>query len=134
VDEVEKERPGPTYTVDTIAELHRRHPGDDFFLLVGSDTLQDVPIWHEPVELLKQAGLVVMARPGHPVPDAPELRGRLGLPEAVPLRLEVVQAPLIDISSRDLRNRAAAGRSLRYFLPRAVECYILEKHLYRTGS
>jgi nicotinate-nucleotide adenylyltransferase len=133
IDEVEKERPGPTYTVDTIAELHRRHPSDDLFLLVGSDTLKDLPIWHEPVELLKQAGLVVMARAGHPVPDAPELRARLELPELVPLRLEVVHAPLIDISSRDLRNRAAAGRSLRYFLPRAVECYILEKRLYRAA-
>ncbi len=133
VDEIEKDRPGPTYTVDTIAELCRRHPSDEFFLLVGSDTLKDLPLWHEPVQLLKQAGLVVMARPGHGVMSAAELRGRLGLPASVPLRLEVVRAPLIDISSHDLRNRAATGRTLRYFLPRAVECYILEKHLYRTA-
>jgi nicotinate-nucleotide adenylyltransferase len=134
VDEIEKERTGPTYTVDTIAELCRRHPGDDFFLLVGSDTLRDLPLWHEPARLLTQAGLVVMARPGHSVVSAAELHDGLGLPASVPLRLEVVQAPLIDISSHDLRKRAAAGRSLRYLLPRAVECYILEKHLYRTAS
>jgi nicotinate-nucleotide adenylyltransferase len=134
VDEVEKDRPGPTYTVDTIAELCRRHPGDDFFLLVGSDTLKELPTWYEPVGLLRQAGLVVMARPGHAVPTAAELRGRLNLPASVPLRLEEVLAPLIDISSRDLRNRAAAGRSLRYMLPRAVECYILEKRLYQGGG
>jgi nicotinate-nucleotide adenylyltransferase len=130
VDELENERPGPTYTVDTFAELRRRHPGDDFFLLVGSDALEDLPLWHQPVELLRQAGLVVMARPGHAVHGAQELRARLDLPASVPLRMEVVQAPLIDISSHDLRKRAAAGRSLRYFLPRAVECYILEKQLY----
>ena len=49
----------------------------------------------------------------------------------VPVRMEVVQTPQIDISSRDLRRRAAAGRSLHYFLPRAVECYIHDKRLYR---
>jgi nicotinate-nucleotide adenylyltransferase len=134
VDELENERPGTTYTVDTIAELRRRHPGDDFFLLVGSDTLEDVPLWHEPVALLKQAGLAVMARPGHAVPSADQLRRRLDLPESVHLRIEVVQAPLIDISSHDLRNRAEAGRSLRYFLPRAVECYVLEKRLYHRAG
>jgi nicotinate-nucleotide adenylyltransferase len=132
VDEIEKERTGPSFTVDTVAELRRRHPGDDFFLLVGSDTLKDLPLWYEPARLLSQAGLVVMARPGHAVPSAAELRARLALPEAVPLRLEVADAPLIDISSRDLRRRAAAGRSLRYFLPRAVEAYILDKRLYRV--
>jgi nicotinate-nucleotide adenylyltransferase len=134
VDELENERPGPTYTVDTLAELRRRHPGDDFFLLVGSDTLKDLPLWHEPAALLEQAGLVVMARAGHAVPGADEMRRRLGLPESVHLRLEVVQAPLIDISSHDLRHRAAAGRSLRYLLPRAVECYILEKRLYHLAG
>lgn len=134
VDEVEKERDGPSFTVDTVAELRRRHPGDEFHLLVGSDTLKDVPLWHEPIRLLQQAGLVVMARPGHAVLSANELRTRLSMPEAVPLRLEVVEAPLIDISSRDLRRRAAAGRSLRYFLPRAVEAYIHDKQLYRTAG
>jgi nicotinate-nucleotide adenylyltransferase len=131
VEDMEKERAGPSYTVDTLAELRRRHPGGEFFLLVGSDTLRDLPGWHEPVRLLELVGLVVMQRPGHPVPSAAEFRARLGLPESVPLRLAVVEAPQIDISSRDLRGRAAAGRSLRYFLPRAVEVYIAEKHLYR---
>jgi nicotinate-nucleotide adenylyltransferase len=131
IDEVEKERPGPSYTADTFEELRRRHPGHEFSLLVGSDTLHDLPHWHEPVRLLRLTGLLVMARPNNPVLPAEELRARLRLPEGVPLRLEVVQTPLIDISSRDLRRRAAAGLSLRYFLPRAVECYIHDKRLYR---
>ena len=76
------------------------------------------------------AGLLVMARPGNPVLSADELRRRVGLADEVPLRLEVVETPLIDISSRDLRRRARAGRSLRYFLPRAVECYVRDKRLY----
>jgi nicotinate-nucleotide adenylyltransferase len=72
-----------------------------------------------------------MTRPGNPALTADELRARLRLPGDAPLRLEMVEVPLIDISSRDLRRRAAAGRSFRYFLPRAVECYIHDKHLYR---
>ncbi|HEY7311834.1 MAG TPA: nicotinate-nucleotide adenylyltransferase [Gemmataceae bacterium] len=131
IDELEKERSGPSYTVDTLAELRRRHPSHEFFLLVGSDTLVDLPHWHEPVRVLKQAGLLVMARPGSAVPTVEQLRAQLPMPDEAPLRLQVVETPQIDISSRDLRRRAAAGRSLRYFLPRSVECYIHDKRLYR---
>jgi nicotinate-nucleotide adenylyltransferase len=132
VEDLEKDRAGPSYTADTLAELQRRHPQAELLLLVGSDTLKDLPTWHEPQRLLRCAGLLVTARPGNPVPPADELRARISLPADVPLRLEVVQTPLVDISSHDLRLRAAQGRSLRYFLPRAVECYIHEKRLYRT--
>src|SRR4051812_33191298 len=118
IEELEKERAGPSYTVDTLAELHGRHPAAELFLLVGSDTLADLPLWYQPVRILEQAALLVMTRPGNPVLTADELRTRLGVPGDAPLRLEVVEVPLIDISSRDLRRRAAAGRSLRYFLPR----------------
>jgi nicotinate-nucleotide adenylyltransferase len=134
IDELEKERSGPSYTVDTLAELCRRHPAHEFFLLVGSDTLNDLPHWHEPGRVLELAGLLVMARPNNPVLTTAELRARLHLPEGVPVRLEVIETPQIDISSRDLRRRAAAGRSLRYFLPRAVECYIHDKRLYRAEN
>ena len=131
IDELEKERSGPSYTVETLAELCRRHPAHEFFLLVGSDTLIDLPHWYEPVRLLELAGLMVMARPNNPVLTAEQLRAKLHLADDVPVRMEVVQTPQIDISSGDLRRRDAAGRSLRYFLPRAVECYIHDKKLYR---
>jgi nicotinate-nucleotide adenylyltransferase len=131
VDELEKERAGPSYTADTLAELRRRHPADEFFLLIGSDTLSDLPHWYQPRRVIESASLLVMRRPNNEVMPVEELRARLQLPESVPLRLEVVEAPLIDISSRDLRRRTAAGRSLRYFLPRAVEIYVQDKKLYR---
>ncbi len=133
VDEIEKERTGPSYTVDTLAELQRRHPGDDLWLLVGSDTLADLPNWHDPVRLVGLVGLLVMARPGTPVLPAERLRALLGV-AAAPLRLEVVESPiLIDISSTGLRRRLAEGRSVRYLMPRAVEVYIQDKHLDRAG-
>jgi nicotinate-nucleotide adenylyltransferase len=130
VEEIEKDRTGPSYTVDTVAELRRLHPGDEFFLLVGSDTLADIHTWYEPARLLDMVGLLVMTRPGRATRTAEEIRAALRLP--VPVRLEVIESPLIDISSRDLRVRSAAGRTLRYLLPRAVEMYVMEKHVYRA--
>jgi nicotinate-nucleotide adenylyltransferase len=128
--DLEIERPGPSYTVDTLTELHHNSPQADLWLLVGSDTLVDLGSWHEKERLAELAGLLIMARPGHAIPDANRVRDELGMRPGSPLRMETVDAPLIDISSRDLRGRAAAGRSLRYFLPRSVEVYIKEKHLY----
>jgi nicotinate-nucleotide adenylyltransferase len=130
VDQSEKDRPGPSYTVDTLEGFRQQHTEADFFLLAGSDTLLDLPHWREPARILKLATLVIAARPNCPVPTPEQLRSALQLPEGVPLRLQAVAAPLVDISSHDLRRRAAAGRSLRYLVPRAVECYITEKRLY----
>jgi nicotinate-nucleotide adenylyltransferase len=131
IDEIEKDRPGPSYTVETLTELHRRHADDEFDLVIGSDSLADVPLWRQPQRLVALAGLVVMARPGSPVLGADELRQELGLAPDAPLRLREVEGPQIYIASRDLRRRAAEGRSLRYVVPRAVECYIQEKRIYR---
>jgi len=130
VDELENDRPGPSYTVDTLDELKKRHPGAEWFFLVGSDALAEMHEWYDPAGIVRRAGLLVMARGGERVLSAEELRVSLGLPEGEALRLEVVEAPRIEISSRDLRRRAAQGRSLRYLVPRAVECYIQEKGLY----
>jgi nicotinate-nucleotide adenylyltransferase len=131
VNELESERPGLSYTVDTLDELKRTHPGTDWLLLVGSDTLAELHEWHDPAGIVRRAGLLVMARSGEPVLSAEELRGSLNLQQGEWPNLEVVEAPRVEIASRDLRRRAAEGRSLRYLVPRAVECYIEEKGLYR---
>ncbi len=133
VDDLEKGRPGPSYTADTLEELHRRHPGVELHLLVGSDCLPDLPLWYEPARIIAAAGLLVVPRPGWPLIDGEQLRQSLRLPAEANLHLEVVRSPLIEIASRDLRRRAAEGRSLRYLVPRAVECYIEEKGLYRAA-
>ncbi|HTU90385.1 MAG TPA: nicotinate-nucleotide adenylyltransferase [Gemmataceae bacterium] len=131
IDELEKERSAPSYTADTLAELRRRHPTHEFLLLIGSDALLDLPHWYQPLRVLEQAALLVMTRPGSTVLTVEQLRKCLHLPEQMPLRLEAIETPQIDISSRELRRRAAVGRSLRYFLPRSVECYIHDKTLYK---
>lgn len=132
IDDLEKERTGPSYTVDTLEELHRRHPEHTFFLLIGGDALVDLPGWRDPQGIVARAGLLVMARPGARMPDAGELRRQLGLAEDDPLSIEVLDTPQIDIASRDLRRRLAAGRSVRYLVPHAVEAYIRDRGLYRA--
>jgi nicotinate-nucleotide adenylyltransferase len=130
VDEIEKHRPGLSYTADTLDELKRQHPEDEFFMLVGSDTLPDLPKWQTPERIVRAAALVVMERPGHPIPSNADLHAAIGLPSGEPLRLQKAEVPLIDLSSRDIRRRISQRRSIRYMLPRAVEVYIAEKRLY----
>ena len=77
---------------------------------------------------------MVMARPGTPVLSAEQLQAQLGPGLSRPIRLLVAETPSLDLSSRDLRRRVAAGRTIRYFLPRAVEVYIQEKRLYQPGG
>ncbi|HKI36783.1 MAG TPA: nicotinate-nucleotide adenylyltransferase [Gemmataceae bacterium] len=134
VSELENERPGPSYTVDTLDELRKAQPSAEWFLLVGSDTLAELHEWHDPVGIVRRAGLLVMVRGGDPIRSAEELRVSLKLPETETVSVEVIESPRIEISSRDLRRRAAEGRSLRYLVPRAVECYVEEKGLYQPGA
>jgi nicotinate-nucleotide adenylyltransferase len=130
IEELEKDRPGPSYTVDTLEELRRRQPDAEFWLVLGADTLQDLPQWYEPARIAKLAGFLVAGRPGARIASAPELEQTLGL-LAGTLRLQVVDMPLLEISGRDVRRRVGVGRSIRYMVPRAVEAYIADKGLYR---
>lgn len=125
VDELEKDRPGPSYTADTLAELHERDGNDELFLLIGADVLPDLATWHQPERIIELATLLVMARPGWTMQAAQSL--------SIPAdRLLPIDAPLVDISSRDVRQRIAAGRTIRYLVPRAVEAYIAAHHLYQA--
>ena len=129
-DELEKDRAGPSYTADTVEELRCNHPSSEFWLLLGSDTIVDLPTWRDPARVVAGAGIIVSGRPGHAVPSAEEVRAMLRLSEDSPFRYLAIDSPLIDISSRDLRRRVGQNRSIRYLVPRAVECYIGEKRLY----
>jgi len=122
VSQMEKDRPGPSFTVDTLRQLRQERPEADLHLLVGSDVIPDLPSWHEPAQIAELATLVVATRPSWPLPAE--------LPRG--FRFIIVEMPQVDISSTDLRNRLANGRSVRYFVPRAVECYIQTHHLYQT--
>jgi len=131
IDELEKDRTGPSYTVDTLQELTVRDPSLDLHFIMGSDSLRDLPVWHKPARIVELATLVIAVRPSHLVPPLTELRQAMKLPETTAIRLQVVQTLFVDISSTDLRCRVQKGRSLRYLVPRAVECYIQQHRLYQ---
>jgi len=130
VEELERDRPGPSYTADTLEELQRREKSAELALIVGSDSLHDLPMWYQPERILAAAELLVVARPGSPVMPAEELRRLLHLDARAPLRMAVVEVPPVGIASREVRRRLAEGRSVRFMIPRAVEAYIGDKRLY----
>ncbi|TMD54360.1 MAG: nicotinate-nicotinamide nucleotide adenylyltransferase, partial [Chloroflexi bacterium] len=113
VSGIELDRKGPSFTVDTLEEL--RGEGD-LFLILGSDAYADFERWRDPGRIRDLATVVLAARPG--APNAPS-------------GVRMLDSPLMDISSRELRARAARGRSLRYLVPEAVLRYIEEHRLYK---
>lgn len=130
VETLERERPGPSYTADTLTELRQRHPDTDFYLILGEDCLPDLAGWYQPLRIVEQAGLLVAARPGWEMWNAEQLADSLGLAHSAKVRIQRLEVPLIDIAGRDLRQRVAAGRSIRYLVPRAIEIYIHERGLF----
>ena len=124
---IEFDRPGKSYTVDTVRALQALHPGDGFVFIIGADTLPELHTWHRPLELLALVRIVTLARPGF-VPDAPALQ----LPPPWPERLlaDLRTGDPLDVSSRDVRAKIAAGQPLS-LVPEPVLRYIQEHNLYR---
>jgi nicotinate-nucleotide adenylyltransferase len=131
---IELDRPGPSYSVDTLTELANQNPGDELFFLIGSDSLADLPLWYQPHRISSLATLVVATRPGSKRPDVEPLRAVIGSSAVEQLLRHFVDIPLIEISSSVIRARVAAGQSARYMVPRAVECYIETHGLYRKET
>jgi len=125
VSEVELARTGPSYTIDTVRDL-KREGWPEVHWLIGADMLNYLPKWHESAALLREAVIIVMARPGVRLDwDA--------LPEGwvTALKKNVVAAPQIDISSTQIRQRVKAGLDIDYLTPPAVVDYIARKKLYQ---
>lgn len=128
ISRIEIDRPGPHYTVDTVRLLGVQHPGAELFYLMGGDSLHDLPTWMNPQGIVASlAGLGVMRRPQDFV-DLPALERVL---PGVVAKVHFVDAPLLEISSSSIRERAAQGRHYRYFLPAAVYQMVREQNLYR---
>ena len=125
VSDLEIARDGVSYTVDTLRQLRDAHPGADLALLVGGDSLAAFATWREPRAILDLARLVAYRRPGADLGDVPAW---------VLDRTEIVEGPLLDLSSTMLRERIAAGRTVRYLVPDAVRQRVEARGLYREGS
>jgi nicotinate-nucleotide adenylyltransferase len=142
VDRQELDRDGPSYTLDTLLALRSRggggvgpgvrSPGQapELTLILSSEAFADLPGWHEPRRILELARIAVGPREGYPDADAravldqqfPDLAGRVVF----------LDSPRMQVSASELRERAAAGRSLRYLVPDAVAAYIDDHALYRN--
>lgn len=130
VSTIEVDRAGQSYTVDTLRELRRRLDGELYFLM-GDDQVRDLHRWREPDEILRLATIVGMSRPDYTRPDPEAMSIRF---PAIKERLLLLDVPAIDISSSDLRRRAAEGRSLAFRVAPAVEDYIARHSLYGPGA
>lgn len=128
---VDIDRHGPCYTVDTLALLHEEYgPGTELFFLMGMDSLADLLTWKEPERLIRLAWIVAVGRPRFQA-DVDELDKVL--PGAAE-RICIVDTPLMEVSSSDIRQRVREGAPIRYQVPEAVEAYIRAHRLYVAES
>jgi nicotinate-nucleotide adenylyltransferase len=126
---VDLERPGPHYSADMVRLIAAQHPDTELYFLMGGDSLHDLPTWRDPERLLRYCRVAVMRRCTDRLDETLEsLYMQLpGLKDA----LCVVEAPLIEISGSEIRERIRTGQSIRYRVPEAVAAYILREGLYR---
>jgi len=129
ISRIEVERPGPSYTVETLERLHQERPADEWFLFLGADSVADFPTWRAPQRIAELATLVVVNR-GRTSPALASLQEQIPGGRGA---MEVVM-PGIDISATDIRRRVSNGNSIRFLVPRAVEHYIREKRLYHRSE
>jgi len=125
---IELDHPGPYYTVDTMRRFADRYPSAELILVIGGDSLRDLPRWHQPSDLVAACHEIgVVRRPGDSV-DLSALEQQVPVMQA---KVRFVDAPLLDISSRDIRRRIREKLPFRYYLSPSVYNYILNKKLYR---
>jgi len=124
---VELNRPGPHYALDTVNILAQQNPGAQLVYLLGGDSLRDLPTWHRPADFLAACHLLgVMRRPG-------ALINLSALEDSLPgltAKVRFVDAPLLEIAAHDIRARIAEGRPFRYYLPPGVHEYLVQHNIY----
>ncbi|MGE3660606.1 MAG: nicotinate-nucleotide adenylyltransferase [Pseudonocardia sp.] len=121
VSRIDIDRPGPTYTVDTLSELHAAEPDAQLFFITGADALAQILSWRDVDEVFRYAHFVGVTRPGYELGDD-------HLPHGV---VSLVEVPAMAISSTDCRRRVAEGRPVWYLVPDGVVQYISKARLYR---
>ena len=125
VSRVDIDRPGPTYTIDTLRDLHAAAgPDDELFFITGADALAEILTWHAVDELFTLAHFVGCTRPGHRLSGA-------GLPEG---KVSLVEIPALAISSTECRARVRVGQPVWYLVPDGVVQYIAKRKLYAKAN
>jgi len=120
---LELDRPGPSFTVDTLRRARRRWPKAELFFITGADAYRDVGTWKEPQALFGLATMVAVTRPGYDLKRLdPFFRERV----------VVLEIPGYEVSSTEVRRRFREGRSVRYLIPLEVENYARKHRLYQA--
>ena len=131
VEPMEADRPGPSFTIDTLEEIQKRKPNDELFLIIGGDSALEFSTWKDSAKIASLATIIVRIRPGVIMPTEQEFISQLGKELGVqPKVIFVAGPPYLDVSSSLLKERISNNKSIRYLLPRAVEVYIQQKKLY----
>jgi nicotinate-nucleotide adenylyltransferase len=124
---MEIERPGPQYAVDTVKMVADLNPGAGLVYVMGGDSLRELPTWNRPADLVGMLDHVgVFRRPGEPI-DLPALEKSI---PGLTVKVQYLDAPLLDIAAHEIRLRVSEGRPFRYYLPPAVFAYIMGHNLY----
>jgi nicotinate-nucleotide adenylyltransferase len=131
ISRVDVDRPGPSYTVDTISILRKQWGQEtEVYFIMGLDSLVELPTWHHPQRLIQLCRLLAVKRPGFET-DMAELEASV---PGMSSRVEIIDMPEMDISSSDLQQRVRDGLPIKYQVPEEVERYIMEHGLYRRSS
>ena len=120
---IELDRPGKSYTVETLQTLHKTYPDSELFFIIGADNVAQMATWHDPEGILAQCTVVAGSRPTAPTDGDPELVAQL----------RFIDTPLIELSSTQIRQRLADGLPIRHMVPAAVETHIRAKGLYAAS-
>lgn len=126
VSRIEMERGGPSYTVQTLEQLHIADPSRELFLLMGADSLAELATWKDPARILELSQVVAVNRAG----EVPNLLSVHALLEQTDRSVQIVDMPAMGVSASEIRTRVAHGQSIRFLTPRPVEMYIRQHKLY----
>ena len=129
VSGMEVERKGYTYTCDTMEQLKEKSPKDNFYFIMGADCLYTSEKWRDPERIFRVCDVIAAARNGSSLPQMAEKCKELS--EKFHGKILLLQFPAMEISSTDIRERVACGRSIRYLVPEKVRDYIISNHLYQ---
>jgi len=135
VSACELKRPAPSYTLDTVRQFRRQcGPGTSIHWLIGADGVGDLVHWHKIQELIDECDLTTMRRPGFPAPDFDRFEPLWGAQRVAKLKGNMIETPLVDVSSTEVRRRLIAGEDVTGMLHPDVIQYIRAHHLYQKAK
>lgn len=132
VSDIEINKPGKSYTLNTIVELQKQYNNTEFYFITGMDAIIEIPTWYKPETLLKLCKFIAVSRPGN---NKNEVELKINeIKEKYKANIEILQVPMLQISSTDIRQRFKYGKTSKYLLPEIVEQYIIKNNIYALNN